>query len=486
MNPIRNTGANYLSRAVTSMTKADALKPIVALEATVVTGRTYQAYKRGKWDEARERFIEETMGSVVWLCGVKYLNKLGDKLIDKAIKGGGKNFDVGTDKVLRTPFNNFMKNVKGFSEKQVALMKASKVLASVLLANYIIGFIVPKVNHSLTKKLRHERQNPQNKNAQNNNVAFKGGAGFAAINKFTHAIENTNTGQLLSTDFGVAGGRMYNARRKEERREVAIRDISSIYFYMWCQGHIRNLLNLIETGHATRLNPETAAAFTEHLNKYLDKTGDLSIEEFKKGVLGNSDVKLKDGLPFEKQELSSFAKFFKKEPLEAIKVSDVEKHYSGNAEIIDRAKRMAKIQPDRNGVPVLTKQQLIDVLNKAEINNPEFLYKTYNQFTDGANTDPYRFISNKKLTHLKKEMEQYVDNICKEAKGGKISKNLLEKVKKKNITYSGINFAAGFVVAAAFLSTLIPKFQYWYTKKTTGTDAFPGVYDFEHHHEEID
>ena len=39
--------------------------------------------------------------------------------------------------------------------------------------------------------------------------------------------------------------------------------------------------------------------------------------------------------------------------------------------------------------------------------------------------------------------------------------------------------AAGFAVAAAFLSTLIPKFQYWFTKKTTGVDAFPGVYEFE-------
>ena len=43
------------------MTKADAMKPIVALEATVVTGRTYQAYKRGKWDEAG-----------IFRCGIFY------------------------------------------------------------------------------------------------------------------------------------------------------------------------------------------------------------------------------------------------------------------------------------------------------------------------------------------------------------------------------------------------------------------------------
>ena len=42
------------------MSKADALAPVIGLEVAVVGGRTYQAYKRGKTDEARERFIEET------------------------------------------------------------------------------------------------------------------------------------------------------------------------------------------------------------------------------------------------------------------------------------------------------------------------------------------------------------------------------------------------------------------------------------------
>ena len=66
INPI--TGRNItLAKTITKMTKADALAPIVALETVVVAGRTYQAYKRGKWDEARERFIEESLGSIFWL-----------------------------------------------------------------------------------------------------------------------------------------------------------------------------------------------------------------------------------------------------------------------------------------------------------------------------------------------------------------------------------------------------------------------------------
>ena len=80
-------------------------------------------------------------------------------------------------------------------------------------------------------------------------------------------------------------------------------------------------------------------------------------------------------------------------------------------------------------------------------------------------------------------MESYVDTICKASKNGKVDKKLLDTVQKKNLMYNGINFMVGFGVAAAFLSTIIPKIQYYVTRKATGVDAFPGVYDFEHHHE---
>lgn len=476
------------------MTKADALAPIVALETTVVAGRTYQAYKRGKWDEARERFIEESMGSIVWLCGVASLNKLGDKILAKLFKSNGKNFDVGTDKILRTPFENFMKkiNPRGFSQKQVAMIKAGKVLTSVVAANMIIGFIVPPLNQALTKKLRHERRVQNNtENINNTNPTFKGGA-ISAINTFTNCIENTNTGKLLSSDAGIAGGRMYNARRKEERAEIAIRDIGSIYFYMWAQGHVRNLLNLVETGKATRLNPSTAKIFDEHLTSFIgDKS--VSVQDFRRAVLGNSEQKLPHEFIFEKNEQSGWDKLMKNQPLEVIKLSEVE-NLEKDRSILQRAVEMAKLQPRRQGEAVLTKQQLIDVYNKAEINDPKLLAKVFDEFTNGKPEEnikgdyinEFKYVSNKKLYKLKAEMEHYVDAICKEAKDGKINKDIINKVQKKNLIYSGINFAAGFAVAAMFLSTLIPKFQYWFTRKTTGIDAFPGVYDYEHHHEEID
>lgn len=508
----KNTGR--LAKLITSMTKADAMTPVIALESCVVTGRTYQAYKRGKWDEARERFIEEIMGSITWLGGVLSLNWLGDKLVAKILKSNGKNFDVGKDE-LRSPFDNFMRKMKTgkFSQTEVACIKSAKVVTSIALANLFIGFVVPKVNQGLTKKIRHERKIEQEQqklfstNNQTKEPSFKGG--MNAVNAFTNIIENTNAGKLLSGDAGIVTGRMYNARRPEERREIAIRDIGSIYFYMWASGHVGNLLNLIESGKPTRLNPNTALILDKHLQNYIgDKS--LSAEEFRNAVLGKpNEVKISEKLKFETQEISGISKLMKKKPLEVIKLSVLERAEDIEPEVLDRARDMATLQPKKMGEKVLTKQQVIDAYNKAEINNINLLRNVFSEFTGGKGekigkddkgkiirsefkftggnyNDEYRFVSNRKLYKLKSQMEQYVENICKEAKGGKVDKKLLEKVKNKNIMFSGINFAAGFIVAATFLSTLIPKFQYYITRKTTGVDAFPGTYDYEKHREEDD
>ncbi len=511
-----NGGKNRLAKVITGMTKGDALAPVIALEGCVVTGRTYQAYKRGKWDEARERFIEEIMGSITWLGGVLSLNWLGDKVIAKILKSNGKNFDVGKD-ILRTPFNNFMSKLKNtkFTPTQVAGIKSVKVLTSIILANLFIGFVVPKVNQGITKKIRHERKIEQeqqklfsgNMDKKTNDLAFKGG--MNAVNTFTNIIENTNAGKLLSSDAGIVAGRTYNARRPEERREIAIRDVGSIYFYMWASGHVGNLMNFIESGKATRLNPNTALILDKHLQDYLGDRS-MSANEFRNAILGNkNEIKISDKLTFNVEEQGLLSKLFKKKPLEIIKLSDLEKIEDIPSGVIARARDMASLQPEKMGEKVLTKQQVFDAYNKAEINNVKLLHNVFSEytggegkeigknskgkpirsefeFTGGKYNDEFRYVSNKKLYKLKAQMEDYIETICKASKDGKVDKKLLEKVKNKNIMYSGLNFAAGFAVAATFLSTLIPKFQYYVTRKATGVDAFPGTYDYEKHREEDD
>ncbi len=504
MNPISNNFAKF----VTYMTKNDAMAPIIGLEATVTGGRTIQAYKRGGEHEARERLIEESTGAIVWLWGVKFLNDyIGDPILKKIF---GENFDVGTDKILRTPFENFMKEhpPKNLSKKAVAGIKATKVLASVLLADAFIGLVVPPLNQRLTRNLtKKENANkniaPQDKLdlslKENKKPTFKG-SGFSAINAFTNAIEKTNTGKLLSTDAGLVSGRMYSARNGDERREIAIRDIGSIYFYMWAQNHVGNLLNFVETGRLTRLNPNSTNILDKYLTKFLEsKGGELSVEEFKTLVLGKNaaEIKLPESLyqKFETAEQGFITKLLNRfkskptEPLQVALVKDIEGLFSESE--LTRIVEMSKLQPLRQGERVVTKQQIIDALNVAEINNPRLLNDLFCDFTGGhfdekigeyvggASKDKFKYVSNDKLYSLKAQVEDYINDICKLAKDQKITLETLKKSKRGNLIFSGINFAIGFAVAAMFLSTYIPKFQYWVTKQKTGKDLFPGVYELE-------
>ncbi len=494
MSPIVNNVASFVTR----MTKPDAIEPIIALEATVTGGRTAQAYKRGGENEARERLIEESTGAVVWLAGVKVINDyIGDPILKKMFGG---NFDVGTDKILRTPFKNFLnkhKNLK-YSKAQIAGIKAIKVLASVLIADAFIGLVVPPLNQKLTKNLAKKKQDSNDELVANDklelskgnstNPSFKGNGLVNAINTFTNVIENTNTGKLLSTDAGLVSGRMYSARNNDERREIAIRDIGSIYFYMWAQNHVGNLLNFAQSGRFTRIDPTSTNTLNEYLIKLLDKNGgELCVKDFERLVLGakSSDIKLPTSLneKLETAELGKMTKFFNRfkskptEPLQVALVDNLKELFSESEYL--RIEQMSKLQPQRAGKSVITKQQIIDALNVCEINNPELLDKVFTDLTKGASKDEFKYVSNDKLYGLKADMENYVRDICKNAKGGKVNKDLLNKMKNKNLICSGINFAAGFTVAALFLSTLIPKFQYWVTRMKTGKDEFPGTYDLE-------
>ena len=43
---------------------------------------------------------------------------------------------------------------------------------------------------------------------------------------------------------------------------------------------------------------------------------------------------------------------------------------------------------------------------------------------------------------------------------------------------NAFNWGTGFIISSLFLSTLIPKMQYWLTKKLTGKDQFPGTTEY--------
>ena len=518
---MNSTISSGLGKVITAFTKKEALLPVVALEATVVGGRTIQAHKRGGKDESRERLIEELSGSVVWLWGVQFFNFIGDKIMSSILKLKDINVDVGKD-IVRDPFKNYMntlgKTRPEISSTALALCKAGKVLLSVVAANLVIGMAVPKFNHMLTNKkhaeeekntfkLSKEQQDEikfntsrfqqfMTRNSENNtqkaaDPSFKGL--MSGINVFTNFIENTSTGKLLSCDIGVMGGRTLNARKKEERREILIRDGGSIYFYMWSAAHVGKLMNLAETGgkFADRLNPNAANMLNQELESFLAANGNsMNAQDFRAKFLGADKINLPEKLEFtntEKQSgITKLLNNFRSKPKNPVQTIETEKFLeflktnSSEAEyekLSSIAKEMSKLQPARDGIEILTREQVKDIFRGGRMNNPEFLQKAFNFESGGLSSNPNKYYSHKQLYKFKRQMVDYVKDMCDSAQ--EITRETLQKTKSKNLKLNGLNFLAGFAVSALFLSTLIPKFQYYVTKTKTGVDAFPGTYDYE-------
>jgi len=501
LNKIGNNVENGARKFISQMGKGG-YAPIILLEATVVAGRTRQAKKRGGYTEARERLTEESLGSIFWLGGVAGFSKLFDIMGKKLMKLKNVNFDVGKD-YARNPFQNYITKLKAGAkeiatnahlEKNLAKFKFAKIITSVLLANVFMGIIVPKVNQAITRKqlkTKNAEKTPQTNpvqlqmaktsfeeflNKKNKNISF--GGGIQGLLNATTLFEQSAVVKLLSTDVGTTSGRSINARNKDERNEILFRDLSSMYFYYCCRKHLNSVLNYIENGRTTRLDLVSAKQLDSHIRDGF-KNESYSAEEFEKLVLGNKDAQIPANLQ---------SKF--KDGNKVVTLKEFREIVGKDSAEAKIATRMARLQPmlsievkDEKGIStlqrraILTEAQVKDVYAKGLINDPKFLNNIYKQSTGKASTNPTKFVAEKELLKLKSEMVNYVQDIAQKAKtaGKDVTLDALKKANRQNFAKNAFNLGAGFAVAALFLSTLIPKMQYWMTRKKTGQDGFPGV-----------
>ena len=481
------------------------LARFILLESFVEAGRTYQAYQRGGFDEGRERITEEFTGAVFWLGGVKAFNAINDK-IGKWILGlRTANFDLGSDRA-RNPLANFLhletstKSGKKFTESQIAKFKSAKLITSILMANAMIGFVVPKLNQRITKyyhrndpKKAQEQLQAPNQYSQllrpesmdkfiaksgedKKNINFGAGSPLLSL---AFNLENNTTWQLLSTDIGTAGGRTISARNNDERREILFRDLTSIYFYMFNMNNLNNWLNRIEQkGNPSRLDPVSAEFATQYMEEYLKdkKTDKVNIEEFTKEFLGkNNDLpeSLKAKMEGKNIRIINLDTF--KEELKTIVPQSELKTFEQIAD------KMSELQPQVLGRSILTEGQARDILNGGHINNPEFLQEFFKNKFGNKFMDKYAFIAQKDLDSAKKDLVEYVKSIVETAKKTdtkEITQSMIRKASNHNLKMNAINWGAGFVTSALFLSTIIPKLQYLITKLRTGSNAFPGTKEY--------
>lgn len=493
------------------------IAPVMLLEAFVEAGRTYQAYERGGFTEARERLTEEVIGAAFWFSGVPLFNHLIDKYVGKKIfKLPETNFDTGKDN-LRNPVKNYIakyqqnfeKNLKNNPdkiEKMIAKYKFGKVVTSILLANCLVGVALPKINQAITRHLlkkKPEEQKTKQENSTQNSYSMdkflsqkdKKDVTFGAISPQTlmtlaYNFENNPKYGLLSTDMGVWIGRGACARNKYERTEVLFRDISSSYFYMFNMPVIAMMLNKIQTGNSTRLDPIAAQQVTDHMQEVLKiNGGSMKPEAFREFVLGSSKNEalmtpaIKEILDKNKGVMN-VDKFIEL-------LSDVKAKYPqvDIDKLSKTAKAMAELQPALAGERMITQKQILDIFRGGAINMPEFLKNVFRCSTSDQNLftgkiseagfdKDFVFISKETFTKKQKEMTDYVETIIKKAKNGEITKDLLNKVCKENYAKNALNWGIGFAISAAFLSTFIPKIQYWITRKATGSNEFPGTADY--------
>ena len=493
------------------------LLPVILLEGFVEGGRTYQAYKRGGFTEARERITEEFIGALFWFSGVPLFSKLIDKYVGKRVfKLPQTDFETGKDS-LRNPVKNYIHKFKTElktnpqkAEKMIAKYKLGKVLASILLANALVGLVLPKVNQGITKYLLKKKEpektsqpvetkqygmdeflrGNEKKKEEKEKVAFGSFINPQTMMSLAYSFENNPKYGLLSTDLGVWIGRGASARNQYERNEVLFRDMSSSYFYMFNMPVMAMFLNKLQDGNSKRIDPVGAKQLDDHLKEVLKVNGGaMEADKFKQVVLGNPDNQsyLTPKISEELRKNSGVMKLDRFIEL----LDDVKQRYPevNIAKFIEDAKGMAQLQPKITGESIISQKQILDVFKGGAINMPEFLKNVYNctladqnlftgKISESGLTDDFKFISSKAFESKQKEMELYVESIIKKAKDGKITKDILNKVCRENYIKNAFNWGLGFAVSAAFLSTFIPKIQYWITKKTTGMDVFPGTADY--------
>ena len=354
LNDISKYTAN-LSKSrnfITSLRKPGVILPVILLESTVTLGRTYQAYQRDGFVEARERVTEESLAAIFWLFGATIFGKLIQTIGQKFMHMPKTDIDVGHDKV-RQPFKNFVLDNLGnkyFDEKRLASFYFGKVILSLIAACAFIGFVVPKVNQAITKYIfkhgkineNNQPQQPQkpavktdlkaakpmiitnaaHKNTQamkaqnvsiNSVNEFKAkenkqnpsfGVSAAALTQIIQKFDENAIYKLLGTDVGTVGGRTINARNKDERVEILFRDLVSIIFYCFSTDWIFGLLNKHDkfNGLNTVLNPTTSAEVHNYLLEKMKEAGKTSMgaEEFEKFALGKAELSAEDKVLYEK------------------------------------------------------------------------------------------------------------------------------------------------------------------------------------------
>lgn len=191
-------------------------------------------------DATREKIIDEYATSGIWLGGIPMVEYFANKFISK--KGfnpivnlnlfkseknnkktyQGIEYNINKFKNIQTKDVQDavqdlikVKNNKGSFEK----LLTKKFCAATIIPTFVMGFVLPKLNFALTKKIREKKTSQKTESP--NTISFTGG--------FTSQIANLRTvDKMAISDGGLTVGRVSTSRNKEEAWANAFRMIGSM------------------------------------------------------------------------------------------------------------------------------------------------------------------------------------------------------------------------------------------------------------------
>jgi hypothetical protein len=485
-----------------------ALLPVILLETSVITGRTYQAKKRGGDIEARERLTEESISAAGWLWGIGLTNKAFDFLINKIgkiqKKTGIKDFDFDTgNDLVRQPFEHVTQGLSESKKNFISILKFSKIIVSAAIPIGFMGFILPKINQRITKnkldkkenqtgepiqpiKIEHRRHRQTDlhefliaSRGSKDTTKFNGGNFFEIA---AHQLENNDIAHLLTIDTGLFTGRAVNARNEYERREILFRDITSTFFYIAATPLIYKGLCMLDSlkGKNTELSPDIVHDLHEKFTEIFGDKNSLSKSEFAEKIFGKRLPEISDNI------FNEASSIFKDDIISVDKmckfINENLKDTNLQNKLKKKALRLSELQPASTGKPILTKSQLTNLFHDGILNEPEIINELINNSTGKKAMNPIKFISQKKVDEQRKFINDYAQSVLEQAKKenlNTISTEFLQKMKTRNLITKLGYWGTGMVVSAYFLSTAIPKIQYWMTQKSTGHNNFPGIQKYE-------
>ena len=470
-----------------------ALLPIAMLEATVIAGRSYQAYKRGGMTECRERLIDESITAIVWLQIISWLNKGLEAIIKRPGLFSKKGLpeisaDFGSD-AIRNPIKRAIKK-RPEIEKVISGLKLSKIALSAFVGIYISGVMLPKFYQNLTKKILKKEKSEKNNNFVENKISMSDfinqtsgkkrnisfGNMTTKIQTFAHILETHPIAKLLTIDAGLFAGRAYNARNKDERNEILFRDLSSSFFYMCCTPIIYSFLSRFVDkfkGKNTDLDCNTVNYVTKYLNDNI-KNKTMTPDEFLKVMLGRNEKLAKQVLASIDRDVLSI------NDVKAL-LKDLSVEEKQAASIVKKLNKFIKLRPDCASKELLTKSEIENAVRGGFVNDPKFLTKAVEISTQGASQDVTKFVAFRKIDSIKRNIERYTQSIAEFAQktGKNVSADMLQQLKARNLFVKVGYTLAGLGVSALFLSTIIPKLQYKITEWRTGNKEFPGIKDIK-------